>query len=88
MLGRGVEEIIEKEHLVNNLKSGRRLNIKFGIDPTMPDLHLGHSVPLKKLRQFQEMGHLAILVIGDATAMVGDPSGRSETRKNASKFRG
>ncbi|MEK7104821.1 MAG: tyrosine--tRNA ligase [Patescibacteria group bacterium] len=81
VLGRGVEEIIEKEHLVNNLKSGRRLNIKFGIDPTMPDLHLGHSVPLKKLRQFQEMGHLAILVIGDATAMVGDPSGRSETRK-------
>lgn len=81
ILNIGVDEIIEKEHLVNIMKSGRRLNIKFGIDPTMPDLHLGHSVPLRKLRQFQDLGHLAILIIGDATAMVGDPSGRSETRK-------
>jgi tyrosyl-tRNA synthetase len=81
ILNIGVEEIIEKEHLINNLKSGRRLNIKFGIDPTMPDLHLGHSVPLRKLRQFQDLGHLAILIIGDATARVGDPSGRSEARK-------
>jgi len=81
ILNIGVDEIIEKEHLINAMKSGRRLNIKFGIDPTMPDLHLGHSVPLRKLRQFQDLGHLAILIIGDATAMVGDPSGRSETRK-------
>ena len=77
----GVEEIIERQHLIDNLKSGRRLNVKFGIDPTMPDLHLGHSVPLRKLRQFQDLGHLAVLIIGDATAMIGDPSGRSETRK-------
>lgn len=81
VLNIGVEEIIEKEHLVKEMKSGRCLNIKFGIDPTMPDLHLGHSVPLRKLRQFQDLGHNAILIIGDATAMVGDPSGRSETRK-------
>jgi tyrosyl-tRNA synthetase len=81
ILNIGVEEIIEKQHLFDVMKSGRCLNIKFGIDPTMPDLHLGHSVPLRKLRQFQDLGHLAILIIGDATAMVGDPSGRSETRK-------
>jgi len=81
VLSIGAEEVIEKEHLFSAMKSGHRLNIKFGIDPTMPDLHLGHSVPLRKLRQFQDLGHLAILIIGDATAMVGDPSGRSETRK-------
>jgi len=81
ILNIGVEEVIEKEHFINALKSGRRLNIKFGIDPTMPDLHLGHSVPLRKLRAFQDLGHLAILIIGDTTAMIGDPSGRSETRK-------
>lgn len=81
ILNIGVEEIIEKEHLLSAMKTGRPLNIKFGIDPTMPDLHLGHSVPLRKLRQFQDLGHIAILIIGDATAMVGDPSGRSETRK-------
>lgn len=81
ILSAGVDEVIEKDHLVGIMKSGRRLNIKFGIDPTMPDLHLGHSVPLRKLRKFQELGHLAVLIIGDATAMIGDPSGRSETRK-------
>jgi len=81
VLSIGVEEVIEKQHLFESMKSGSRLNIKFGIDPTMPDLHLGHSVPLRKLRQFQDLGHLAILIIGDTTAMVGDPSGRSETRK-------
>lgn len=81
VLNIGTEEVIEKEHLLNEMRSGRCLNIKFGIDPTMPDLHLGHSVPLRKLRQFQDLGHQAILIIGDATAMAGDPSGRSETRK-------
>ncbi len=81
VLNIGVEEIIEKEHLIKVLKSGRQIRVKFGIDPTMPDLHLGHSVPLRKLRQFQELGHRAVLIIGDSTAMVGDPSGRSETRK-------
>lgn len=84
LLTRGVEEIIDKEHLINELKSGKQLRVKFGIDPTMPDLHLGHSVPLRKLRQFQDMGHTAVLIIGDTTAMIGDPSGRSETRKTLS----
>jgi len=81
VLNVGVEEIIEKDHLLKALKSGKQLRIKFGIDPTMPDLHLGHSVPLRKLRQFQDLGHKAILIIGDSTATIGDPSGRSETRK-------
>lgn len=81
ILNRGVEEIIEKEHLAKILKTGKQIRVKFGIDPTAPDLHLGHGVPLRKLRQFQDLGHKAVLIIGDATAMVGDPSGRSETRK-------
>ena len=81
ILNRGVEEIIEKEHLTQILKSGKQIRVKFGIDPTAPDLHLGHGVPLRKLRQFQDLGHKAVLIIGDATAKVGDPSGRSETRK-------
>jgi len=81
ILNRGVEEIIEKEHLAQILKTGKQIRVKFGIDPTAPDLHLGHGVPLRKLRQFQDLGHKAVLIIGDATAMVGDPSGRSETRK-------
>ena len=67
------------------LKSGKQIRVKFGIDPTAPDLHLGHSVPLRKLRQFQDLGHKAVLIIGDATAMIGDPSGRSETRKMISR---
>jgi tyrosyl-tRNA synthetase len=81
VLGRGVEEIIEKEHLTQILKTGRQIRVKFGIDPTAPDLHIGHSIPLRKLRQFQNLGHKIVLIIGDSTAMVGDPSGRSETRK-------
>lgn len=81
LLTRGVEEAIVKEHLEAALASGRRLRVKFGIDPTAPDLHLGHTVPLRKLRQFQEMGHEAVLIIGDFTARIGDPSGRSEERK-------
>ncbi|MEK7451422.1 MAG: tyrosine--tRNA ligase, partial [Patescibacteria group bacterium] len=85
VLTRGVEEIIEKESLVKKLKSGEQLRIKFGIDPTAPDIHLGHSVPLKKLKQFQELGHKIVLIIGDFTATIGDPSGRSETRKPLGK---
>jgi len=85
ILTRGVEEVIEKEHLVKMLKTGKQIRVKFGIDPTAPDLHIGHSVPLRKLRQFQDLGHKAVLIIGDTTAMIGDPSGRSETRKMISK---
>jgi len=80
LLTRGVEEIIIKESLEEKLKSGKKLRIKFGIDPTGSNLHLGHAVPLRKLREFQEMGHQVILLIGDYTAMVGDPTGRNETR--------
>ncbi|MEK9181680.1 MAG: tyrosine--tRNA ligase [Patescibacteria group bacterium] len=81
ILTRGVEEVIEKDHLKKKLLSGKQVRVKFGIDPTMPDLHLGHSVPLRKLRQFQDLGHKAVLIIGDYTAMIGDPTGRTETRK-------
>lgn len=81
LLTRAVSEAIVKDHLETALKSGRRLRIKFGIDPTAPDIHLGHAVPLMKLRQFQDLGHRAVLIIGDFTARIGDPSGRTEARK-------
>ncbi len=81
ILERGVEDVIVKEHLVAALRSGKKLRVKFGIDPTAPDIHLGHAVPLRKLRAFQELGHQIILLIGDFTAKIGDPSGRSEARK-------
>ena len=81
---RGVEEILPEPALVEKLKqsyeSGRPLNVKLGCDPSRPDLHLGHSVVLRKLRQFQDLGHQAILIVGDFTGMIGDPSGRSKTR--------
>jgi len=81
ILSQGVEEIINKEHLRSALSSGKQLRVKLGIDPTAPDLHLGHAVPLRKLRQFQNAGHVAVLIIGDFTARIGDPSGRTEVRK-------
>lgn len=81
LLERGVDEVIEKEHLKKRLFGGDKLRVKLGIDPTSPDLHLGHTVPLRKLRQFQDLGHQAILVIGDFTALIGDPSGKNEMRK-------
>jgi tyrosyl-tRNA synthetase len=81
---RGSSEIIPEEELAKKLersiKENKPLNIKLGCDPTRPDLHLGHSVVLRKLAQFQELGHTAILIIGDFTAMIGDPSGRNATR--------
>lgn len=85
ILGRGVEEVIAKGHLEAALRSGKKLRVKFGIDPTAPDLHLGHAVPLRKLRQFQDLGHKAVLIIGDFTAMIGDPSGRVGTRPPLTK---
>ena len=72
--------MISEKELEKKLKEGRPLRIKFGVDPTAPDIHLGHTVPLEKLRQFQEMGHQAILLIGDFTATVGDPTGRTTAR--------
>jgi len=81
----GVEEIIEKNSLVKKLKSGKTLRIKFGVDPTSPDLHLGHCVILRKLKQFQLLGHKVIFLIGDFTATIGDPSGRTVMRKSLAK---
>ncbi len=85
ILNRGTAEIIERGHLESALRSGKKLRVKFGIDPTAPDLHLGHTVVLRKLRQFQDAGHKAVLIIGDLTAQIGDPSGRSETRRSLSE---
>jgi len=85
ILSRGTEEIIEKEHLEKILRSGKKLRVKLGIDPTAPDIHLGHSVVLRKLKQFEDLGHKIVLIIGDFTAQIGDPSGRNETRKPLSE---
>jgi len=85
IIKRGVVEIIEEEELLKKLKEGRPLRIKAGFDPTAPDLHLGHTVLLQKLRQFQQLGHEVYFVIGDFTAMIGDPTGRSETRPPLSR---
>ena len=76
----GAADIVPQEALVAKLREGRQLTIKLGVDPTAPDLHLGHAVPLRKLRQFQDLGHSVVLIIGDFTALIGDPSGRSSTR--------
>ncbi len=85
LLERGVEEIIDKNHLLQDLNFGKKLRIKFGIDPTRPDIHLGHTVALRKLNQFQKLGHKAVLIIGDFTAQIGDPSGQSAERKSLSE---
>lgn len=81
VLSRGVAEVLVADSLRRKLKSGQKLRVKFGIDPTTPDLHLGHVVVLRKMRQFQDLGHLAILLIGDFTAQIGDPSGKQKTRQ-------
>src|SRR3954470_7318774 len=81
ILRRGAAKILSEGELLAKLKLGRPLNIKLGVDPTAPDIHLGFTVALAKLRQFQDLGHQAILIIGDFTAMIGDPSGRSKTRR-------
>jgi len=79
-LRKGAAQIISESELLAKLKEGRPLNIKLGVDPTAPDIHLGFTVPLQKLRQFQDLGHQAILIIGDFTAMIGDPTGRPSAR--------
>src|ERR1043165_9551312 len=81
ILKRGSAQIISEEDLLAKLKLGRPLNVKLGVDPTAPDIHLGFTVGLTKLRQFQDLGHQAILIIGDSTAMIGDPTGRSKMRR-------
>ena len=81
----GVHEIKPLDGLKKKLDRGEPLNIKLGVDPTSPDLHIGHAVPLRKLRQFQDLGHRVTLIIGDGTALIGDPSGRNSTRPQLSK---
>ena len=78
---RGAEEILVEKELIDKLESGKPLRIKAGFDPTAPDLHLGHTVLLNKLRQFQDMGHQILFLIGDFTGMIGDPTGKNVTRQ-------
>jgi tyrosyl-tRNA synthetase len=81
LIKRGAVEVIPEEELITKLKRGRPLRVKAGFDPTAPDLHLGHTVLIQKMKQFQELGHEVIFLIGDFTGMIGDPTGKSETRK-------
>jgi len=85
IIRRGTTEIVPEDGLVSKIrrsvKTGKPLNIKLGLDPTAPDIHLGHTVPLQKMRQFQDLGHQVIIIIGDFTGRIGDPTGKSETRK-------
>ena len=80
ILKRGVVDLISEDDLKLKLERGLPLRIKLGADPTRPDLHLGHAVILRKMRQFQDLGHKVIMLIGDFTAMIGDPSGKNKTR--------
>lgn len=82
---RGAVEVVPEEELVAKLKRGRPLRVKAGFDPTAPDLHLGHTVLIQKMKQFQELGHEVIFLIGDFTGMIGDPTGKSETRKQLTR---
>ena len=81
LIARGADELLKREELEARLKPGRPLRVKAGFDPTAPDLHLGHTVLLNKMRQFQDLGHTVIFLIGDFTGMIGDPTGKNATRK-------
>jgi tyrosyl-tRNA synthetase len=85
IIKRGVDEILVEQELVDKLKTGKPLRVKLGMDPTAPDLHLGHTVVLTKMRQLQDLGHHVMFLIGDFTAMVGDPTGKNATRPTLSK---
>src|SRR5437764_333530 len=85
ILKQGAAQIVSEAELRAKLALGRPLRVKLGVDPTSPDLHLGHAIILRKLRQFQDLGHEAVLIIGDFTSMIGDPSGRSATRPQLSR---
>src|SRR5512132_1874877 len=80
ILCRGVVDLHVRAELEDRLREGRPLRVKAGFDPTRPDLHLGHTVLMQKMRPFQELGHHVIFIVGDFTAMVGDPTGKSESR--------
>lgn len=85
IISSGADQIIPKKAMLEKLEKNKPLNIKLGVDPTAPDIHLGHAVPLRKLRQFQDLGHRVILIIGDGTSLIGDPSGRNTTRPQLSQ---
>ena len=85
LLERGVEEVIVRKELEEMVRSGKKLRVKFGIDPTAPEMHLGHLLPLRKLAAFQRLGHTVVFIMGDFTAMIGDPTGRNELRKPLSR---
>ena len=85
LIGRGAVEILVEEELLKKLRRGTPLRVKAGFDPTAPDLHLGHTVLIQKMKQFQDFGHEVIFLIGDFTGMIGDPSGKSETRKQLTR---
>ena len=82
---RGAVEVLVESELLDQLKTGKPLRIKLGFDPTAPDIHLGHTVILNKLRTFQTLGHHVLFLIGDFTAMIGDPTGKNETRPPLSR---
>src|SRR5438093_8529491 len=85
VIRRGTVDVVPEDELGAKLRAARPLRVKFGADPSAPDLHLGHVVALTKLREFQDLGHVVIFLIGDFTGMIGDPTGRSETRKPLSR---
>ena len=85
LISRGTDEIIKVEDLQKKLESGKTLRIKVGFDPTAPDLHIGHTVVINKMRQFQDLGHEVTFLIGDFTGMIGDPTGKNVTRKPLTK---
>jgi tyrosyl-tRNA synthetase len=85
VIKRGTVDVLQEEELVAKLKKGRPLRVKAGFDPTAPDLHLGHTVLIQKMKQFQDLGHEVIFLIGDFTGMIGDPTGKSETRKQLTR---
>lgn len=85
IIKRGTDEILTESDLKSKLDSGRQLTIKAGFDPTAPDLHLGHTVLINKLRHFQDLGHKVIFLIGDFTGQIGDPSGKNKTRPTLTK---
>jgi tyrosyl-tRNA synthetase len=85
VIKRGAIEVLPEDELIVKLKRGRPLRVKAGFDPTAPDLHLGHTVLIQKMKQFQELGHEVIFLIGDFTGMIGDPTGKSETRKQLTR---
>lgn len=85
LIRRGSEELLLEAELLERLKTGRPLRVKAGFDPTAPDLHLGHTVLINKLRHFQELGHRVLFLIGDFTGMIGDPTGKNATRPPLSR---